>query len=131
MKKLLVIIFCAFFITATTAKNIKSSISTNISGLKNQLMGPSLVPSNDPRLIAIIIASLFAAGLGGYLVYDSLADSKEGKPKSSLRRLLAFVFGNVLISGSFIELFFARTSLSVFDQFTQEYMQQIHKEFNK
>ncbi len=125
MNKNLIVMFCAFLLTSTGAR--AENMPTNLTALKQRIYGPSLVDTNDPRLIAIIVAGVITAGIGGCLVYDSLSDAKEGKQKSPLRRVLAFIFGNMLISGSFAEMFLARQALSLFDQVSQQLMQEMHK----
>jgi hypothetical protein len=125
--KKIIALLSMLFITQT-AFNIDTGNlqSLNLNAIKKGIFGPSLVPANDPRVIGVIVASIISIVCGSILTYKAFADEKENEQKSFLKRALAFIVGNILVSGGFAEIFFARASVTALDEITHQVLQEIN-----
>lgn len=111
------------FVTATIKAEqafTMQGIQGTISDLKREWCGASLVPAQDPRVIALIAAGVLTTCFGGLLVSAAFSDNKEGKPANILKKALAFIMGDLFVIGGIMEILFSRVIITSIDEVSHE-----------
>jgi hypothetical protein len=125
-KKSVLLFFILFF--CNTILNAESlNINGALNNVKRDLLGPSLVPVNDPRVVGLIVAGVLGILCAGLINYAVFSEEKETEQKSSIKKVLAFIAANGFYAPvGLFTIFFSRAAVTAIDEISYKALQELN-----
>lgn len=104
--------------------------TAGVEALKTDLLGPSVAPSDDPRVIALAVAGICVTFFGGLITYNTLCNRATALEnwKSDLRKILAFLVGSSCMVGGVASVIASKSIISGMDALSIQWFKENYVE---
>jgi hypothetical protein len=117
-----------FFILLFVTSALKAeTINEALTGVKRQFFGSSLVPINDPRVIALMATGVVTVCAGALIGAALWSDNEKSKELGLLQKIVGSLTADGFILGGFLEILFARALVTAIDEASHQMLQEWNK----